>query len=44
VTEAIRQLMGRGDERQVKDAALAYVNGNGGIMSEQVSLIMERRA
>jgi acetyl-CoA C-acetyltransferase len=44
VTEAIRQLMGRGDERQVKDAALAYVNGNGGIMSEQVSLILERRA
>jgi acetyl-CoA C-acetyltransferase len=44
VTEAIRQLMGRGDGRQVKDAALAYVNGNGGIMSEQVSLILERRA
>jgi acetyl-CoA acetyltransferase len=43
VTEAIRQLMGRGEGRQVKDAALAYVNGNGGIMSEQVSLIMERR-
>jgi acetyl-CoA C-acetyltransferase len=44
VTEAIRQLMGRGDGRQVKDAALAYVNGNGGIMSEQVSLILERGA
>jgi acetyl-CoA C-acetyltransferase len=44
VTEAIRQLMGRGDERQVKNATLAYVNGNGGIMSEQVSLILERRA
>jgi acetyl-CoA C-acetyltransferase len=44
VTEAIRQLMGRGDGRQVKDAALGYVNGNGGIMSEQVSLILERRA
>jgi hypothetical protein len=44
VTEAIRQLMGRGEARQVKDATLAYVNGNGGIMSEQVSLIMERRA
>ena len=44
VTEAIRQLMGRGDGRQVKNAALAYVNGNGGIMSEQVSLILERRA
>jgi acetyl-CoA acetyltransferase len=44
VTEAIRQLMGRGERRQVKNAALGYVNGNGGIMSEQVSLILERRA
>lgn len=44
VTEAIRQLMGRGNGRQVKNAALAYVNGNGGIMSEQVSLVLERRA
>jgi acetyl-CoA C-acetyltransferase len=44
VTEAIRQLMGRGEGRQVKDAALAYVNGNGGIMSEQVSLVLERRS
>jgi acetyl-CoA acetyltransferase len=44
VTEAIRQLMGRGGGRQVKDAALAYVNGNGGIMSEQVSLVLERRS
>jgi acetyl-CoA C-acetyltransferase len=44
VTEAVRQLMGRGGERQVKDARLAYVNGNGGIMSEQASLILERRS
>jgi acetyl-CoA C-acetyltransferase len=44
VTEAARQLMGRGGERQVRDARLAYVNGNGGIMSEQASLILERRA
>jgi acetyl-CoA C-acetyltransferase len=44
VTEAIRQLMGRGGERQVKDAKLGYVNGNGGIMSEQVSLVLERRS
>jgi len=44
VTEGIRQLMGRGDGRQVKDASLAYVNGNGGIMSEQVALILERRS
>jgi acetyl-CoA C-acetyltransferase len=44
VTEAVRQLMGRGGERQVKNARLAYVNGNGGIMSEQASLILERRS
>ena len=44
VTEGIRQLMGRGEGRQVKDAALAFVNGNGGIMSEQVSLVLERRS
>ncbi|HEY6419268.1 MAG TPA: thiolase family protein [Candidatus Binataceae bacterium] len=44
VTEGIRQLMGRGGERQVKNARLAYINGNGGIMSEQASLVMERRS
>jgi len=44
VTEGIRQLMGRGEGRQVKNASLAYVNGNGGIMSEQASLILERRS
>jgi acetyl-CoA C-acetyltransferase len=44
VTEAVRQLMGRGGARQVKDARFAYVNGNGGIMSEQASLILERRS
>ena len=40
VTEAVRQLQGRADERQVKDCEIAYVNGNGGIMSEQVSLVL----
>ncbi len=44
VIESIRQLMGRGDERQVKNATRAFVQGNGGIMSEQVSLILERRS
>jgi acetyl-CoA acetyltransferase len=42
VTEAARQVMGRGEDRQVKDCELAFVNGNGGIMSEQVSLIFGR--
>jgi hypothetical protein len=34
--------MGRAQGRQVRNAALAFVNGNGGIMSEQVSLILGR--
>jgi acetyl-CoA acetyltransferase len=42
VTEAARQLMGRCGARQVKDCDVAFVNGNGGIMSEQVSLILGR--
>ena len=40
VIEGARQLMGRGGERQVKDAAIGYVNGNGGIMAEQCSLVL----
>jgi len=39
VTEAVRQLRGDAGERQVQ-CQLAYVNGNGGIMSEQVSLVL----
>lgn len=42
VTEAVRQLQGRAGERQVKGLELAYVNGNGGILSEQVSLVLGR--
>jgi acetyl-CoA acetyltransferase len=40
VTEAVRQLQGRTGERQVDGCEVAYVNGNGGIMSEQVSLVL----
>jgi acetyl-CoA acetyltransferase len=40
VTEAARQLMGRAKGRQVRKPQFAFVNGNGGIMSEQVSLIL----
>ncbi len=40
VTEAARQLQGRAGERQVRDLELAFVNGNGGIMSEQASLVL----
>jgi len=42
VTEAARQVMGIASERQIPDCDVAYVNGNGGIMSEQVSLILGR--
>jgi len=40
VTEAVRQLQRRAGQRQVEDLELAFVNGNGGIMSEQASLIL----
>jgi acetyl-CoA acetyltransferase len=41
VTEAVRQLQGRAGERQLPKADLAYVNGTGGMMAEQVALILE---
>lgn len=40
VIEAARQLMGRGEARQVPGARIGYVNGNGGIMAEQCSLVL----
>jgi acetyl-CoA acetyltransferase len=40
-TEAVRQLMGRAGDRQLEKADLAYVNGTGGMMAEQVALIFE---
>ena len=40
VTEAVRQLQQRAGDRQVADCQVAFVNGNGGIMSEQVSLLL----
>ncbi len=40
VTEAVRQLQRRALGRQVKKPRLALVNGNGGIMSDQVSLVL----
>jgi acetyl-CoA acetyltransferase len=41
VTEAVRQLQHRAAGRQVEDADLAYANGTGGMMAEQVALILE---
>ena len=40
VTEAVRQVQGRGGAKQVDGLELAYVNGNGGILSEEASLIL----
>ena len=44
VTEAVRQLQGRAGDRQIPDLDLAFVNGNGGILSEQVSLVLGTEA
>lgn len=40
VVEGVRQLMGRAGERQVRRASVGVVHGNGGVMSDQVTLIL----
>jgi acetyl-CoA C-acetyltransferase len=40
VTEAVLQLQRRAAGRQVADLEFAFVHGNGGIMSEQASLVL----
>ncbi|MDP1818861.1 MAG: thiolase family protein [Acidimicrobiales bacterium] len=42
ITEAVRQLRGEAGERQLADCELAFVNGNGGTMSEEASLVLGR--
>lgn len=39
VTEAVRQIQGRGGARQVPGLELAYAHGNGGIIAEQTGLV-----
>ena len=41
ITESVLQIQGRGDGRQVKSCDIAYVNGTGGMMAEQVAFILE---
>jgi acetyl-CoA C-acetyltransferase len=41
VCDAVRQLTGRAGQAQVADCNTAFVSGNGGIMSEQVALILQ---
>jgi acetyl-CoA acetyltransferase len=40
IVEAVAQLRGEGGERQVKDAALAFVHGDGGVLSAHCSLVL----
>ncbi|MEX0784797.1 MAG: thiolase family protein [Dehalococcoidia bacterium] len=40
VTEAYLQMTGRAGDRQLKKADTVFVHGNGGLMSEQVSLVL----
>ena len=42
VIEAVQQLRGEGGPRQVADAELAYVHGDGGILSAHTALILGR--
>jgi acetyl-CoA C-acetyltransferase len=40
VVEAVRQLMGRGGARQIAKADLGIAHGNGGVMGDQVTLVL----
>jgi len=42
VIEAVQQLRGEAEDRQVRDAALAYVHGDGGILSAHTALVLGR--
>ena len=42
IIEAVRQLRGEAGKRQIKNNHLAFVNGNGGVLSTQCSLILGR--
>src|SRR3546814_11992331 len=41
VVEAVHQLREQADDRQVPDARLAFVHGDGGILSAHCSLVLE---
>jgi acetyl-CoA acetyltransferase len=41
LTEAVRQLQGRASARQLAKCDVAYANGTGGMMAEQVAVILQ---
>lgn len=41
VVEAVRQIQGRADQRQLKRCDNVYVSGTGGVMSEQSAVILQ---
>lgn len=43
VVEAARQLMGRAGSRQIKSPTLGVAHGNGGVMGDQVTLILSNQ-
>jgi hypothetical protein len=42
LVETHRQLTGRAEGRQARNASLAMLHGDGGVLSSHVSLILER--
>jgi hypothetical protein len=40
IVEAVRQLRGECGDRQVQNANIALVHGNGGVLSSQVTAIL----
>ena len=43
LAETHLQMTGRATNRQVKDASLAFVHGDGGVMSSHISLVLEQQ-
>jgi hypothetical protein len=42
LVETQLQMTGRADNRQVRDASLALLHGDGGVLSSHVSMFLER--
>jgi hypothetical protein len=42
LVETHRQMTGRAGARQVRDASLALLHGDGGVLSSHVSVVLER--